>query len=138
MSVRPEAEGWKEIPVKAFFRRIGPLYARRHDDGWEYGLQTTAEHDNSAGAVHGGVLATFADQALSTVAWEAAGRIPAATVSLDLHFAAAVVPGGFVTARARVVRAARSLIFLTGQLAWEGNEVAIASGVWRITRPASA
>jgi uncharacterized protein (TIGR00369 family) len=133
----PEAAGWKEIPVKAFFRTIGPLYARRDGNGWEYGLLTTEAHDNSAGAVHGGVLATFADQAMSTVAWQAAGRKAAATVSLDLHFAAPVVPGNFITLRARLVRAGRSLIFLSAQLACEGNDIAIASGVWRITAASS-
>ena len=133
--VRPDEEGWKEIPVKAFFRRIGPLYARRRGDGWEYGLLTTDEHDNSAGVVHGGVLATFADQALSTVAWAAAGRRAASTVSLDLHFAHAVTPGQFVAARGRVVRAGASLIFLTGLLTCEGRDVAIASGVWSVARP---
>src|SRR3954463_14630655 len=131
---RPDAEGWKEIPVKAFFRRIGPLYARRSGDGWEYGLLTTDEHDNSAGKVHGGVLAAFVDQTLSTVAWEAAGRRAASTVSLDMHFVTAVIPGQLVTAQGRVVRAGSSLIFLTGLLACEGRDVAIASGIWSVVR----
>ncbi len=131
----PEAEGWKAIPVKAFFRRIGPLYSRRLETGeWAYGLLTTDEHDNSAGAVHGGVLAAFADQAFSTVAWEAAGRRAASTVSLDMHFAAAVRPGTFVTTHAQVVRAASTLIFLTGLLHSDTQDVAIASGTWRVAR----
>lgn len=132
--VDPTEDGWKEIPVKAFFRRIGPLYARRLGEGWEYGLLTTPEHDNSAGVVHGGVLAAFADQALSTVAWAAAGRRAASTVSLDLHFAAPVVPGQFVTVQGHVVRTGASLVFLTGLLACDGREVAMASGVWNILR----
>ena len=128
-------DGWKQIPVKAFFRRIGPLYARRRaDNSWEYGLLTTDEHDNSAGAVHGGVLAAFADQAFSTVAWEAAGRLAASTVSLDLHYAAGVKPGDFVTAQARVVRAGASLIFLTGVLSSNARDVAIVSGTWSVVR----
>lgn len=131
---RPDLSGWKEIPVKGFFRRIGPLYARRSEAGWEYGLQTTEEHDNSAGLVHGGVLTAFADQALSTVAWEAAGRRAASTISLDLHFASAVKPGQFVTAQGRVVRAGSTLIFLTGLLTCEGRDVAAASGVWSAAR----
>lgn len=132
---RPDTEGWKEIPVKAFFRRIGPLYARRNRNGWEYGLLTTNEHDNSAGVVHGGVLAAFADQALSTLAWEAAGRRAASTVSLDMQFARPVMPGQFVAAQGRIVRVGASLIFLTGLLTCEGRDVAAASGVWSIVRP---
>jgi uncharacterized protein (TIGR00369 family) len=130
-----EAAGWKQLPVKAFYRQIGPMYARRDGDQWEYGLQTTEAHDNSTGAVHGGVLATFADQALSTVAWEAAGRRPAATVSLNVQFAGAVRPGQFVCARGHLVRAGSSLIFLTGSLSVDGREVASVSGVWSAARP---
>ena len=130
--IDPEAEGWKQVPVRAFFCRVGPLYARRFGDGWEYGLLTTSEHDNSAGAVHGGVLATFADQALSTMAWEAAGRRAASTVSLTIHYAGAVRPGQFVSARGHVARAGASLIFLTGVLTVDDQEKAVASGVWRV------
>ena len=131
----PIADGWKETPASAFFRRIGPFYARRRaDNGWEYGMQTTEEHLNNAGAIHGGVLATFADQAFSFVAWEAAGRRALATVSLDLHFAAGAKPGDFLTAQARVVRAGASLIFLTGVLSSPEREVAIVSGAWSVVR----
>ena len=128
-------DGWKELPVKAFFRRIGPLYSRRcADKSWEYGLLTTEQHVNNAGVVHGGVLATFADQAFSTVAWEAAGRQAALTVSLDLHFAVGATPGDFVTARSRVVRAGANLIFLTGILSTPDREIAIVSGTWNVMR----
>ncbi len=130
----PAEHGWKQIPVRAFFRQIGPLYAKRSGDGWEYGLVTTEEHDNSAGRVHGGVLATFADQTFSTVAWEAAGRRAASTVSLDMQFASAVIPGQFVVARPRVVRAGNSLIFLTGLLTCGDQDVAAVSGVWGVAR----
>lgn len=133
------AAGWKQLPVKAFYRHIGPFYARRDGDDWEYGLQTTEEHDNSAGAVHGGVIATFADQALSTVAWEAAGRRRASTVSLNVQFAGAVRPGQFVSARGHLVRAGSSLIFLTGLLSVADREVATVAGVWSVARlPTSA
>lgn len=129
------ADGWKEVPVNAFFRRIGPLYSRRRaDNGREYGLQTTEEHVNNAGAIHGGVFAAFADQAFSFVAWEAAGRQAVLTVSLDLHFAAGAKPGDFLTAQARVVRAGASLIFLTGVLTSSEREVAIVSGAWSVVR----
>ncbi len=133
MSLDPAADGWKAIPVRKFFRMIGPLWARRDDDGgWIYGLLTTEEHDNGAGLVHGGVLATFVDQAFSTVAWEAAGRQAAYTVTLDIHFAGAVRPGQFVIARARVVRRASALVFLTGNVVCDEREVVIASGVWNV------
>ncbi len=131
----PAANGWKTIPVRKFFRTIGPLWARReNDNAWSYGLLTTEEHENDAGVIHGGVLATFVDQAFSTVAWEAAERQPAYTVTLDIHYAGAVRQGRFLIARARVVRRASSLIFLTGNVVCDDREVVIASGVWSVSR----
>ena len=122
--------------MKGFYPTVGPLYARRAAGGdWEYGLLTTKQHDNSAGAVHGGVLAAFMDQALSVVAWNAAGRRPASTVSLDLQFASAVRPGSFIVAQGRVVRAGKSLIFLTGLIGCDGHDVVSGSGVWSVARP---
>ena len=131
----PLDHGWKELPVRAFFRSIGPLYAKRSSVGeWEYGLLTTDQHDNSTGAVHGGVLASFMDQALSTIAWNAAGRSPASTVSLDLQFASAVRPGSFIIAQGRVVRVGKSLVFLTGLIVCDGSDVVSGSGVWSVSR----
>ena len=124
------------MPPMAFFRSIGPLYARRTETGaWEHGLLTTEQHDNGTGAVHGGVLATLMDHALSIVAWEAAGRCRASTVSLDLQFATAVRPGSFIIARGTVVRAGKSLIFLTGLIVGDGRDVVSGSGIWSIVRP---
>jgi acyl-coenzyme A thioesterase PaaI-like protein len=65
---------------------------------------------------HAGPLLTLVDHAMSTVAWEAAGRVPCVTLQLDSHFAAPVLAGQFVEARAQVARRTGSLIFMRGDL----------------------
>jgi uncharacterized protein (TIGR00369 family) len=76
-----------------------------HGDSWHYGLLTTAEHANPQGALHGGILMTFADHGLSMLAWEAAKRAPCTTIQLNTHFLAPVEPGDFVELQGDVTRA---------------------------------
>src|ERR1700722_10858138 len=114
---------------------LGSVWARRVDAGWEYGLALAADHANPAGKVHGGVLLALADHALSLVAWQAAGRVPCATIQLSMQFLRPVEPEGFLRARGEVVRLTGSLVFMRGTLtASDGVDVAAAEGICRIQR----
>lgn len=114
-----ETEAYAEWQVRStpgFIAHAGPLWARRERDGWAYGFAISTQHLNPAGVVHGGALLTLVDHAMSTVAWEAAGRLPCVTLQLDSHFAAPVLAGQFVEARAQVARRTGSLVFMRGEL----------------------
>lgn len=126
------ALGWKARSVPGFLDGIGPLWARRLDDVWEYGLLLNESHRNSAGMVHGGVVDTLADHALSALAWEAAERRPCITIQLGTHFLSPIQPGDFLEARGAVVQQGRSLIFMEGRLSVGKRDVASASGVWKL------
>lgn len=110
----------------------GPLWAAREGDGWAYGVVSTDEHLNPAGVVHGGLLATLMDHALSTLAWEAAGGAPCVTVQLDTHFLASVPPGVLIEARGRVLRRTSSLLFMHGALSVAGSDVLAAQAVMKL------
>lgn len=107
---------WQVRDLQGFIAHAGPLWARREGEGWAYGFAIGPQHLNPAGVVHGGALLTLVDHAMSTVAWEAAGRVPCVTLQLDSHFAAPVLAGQFVQARARVARRTGSLVFMRGEL----------------------
>lgn len=125
--------GWKPRELPGFIHTAGPLWIRREDEGWAYGIATTPAHANPAGLVHGGVLTTLLDHTISTVAWEAAGRKPCVTVQLDTHFLAAAAPGDFIEVRAQVLRTTASLVFLQGQLtSGSGGGIAVATAVMKI------
>lgn len=129
------AAGWKQRQLPGFIQAAGPLWTRRDGDGWTYGILAGPSHANPAGRVHGGVLATLADHAVSIGAWEAVGRRPCVTVQLDTHFLAAATPGQFIEARTRVVRATRSLVFMQAALAVGDAEIATASAVLKVVEP---
>ncbi|WP_051463555.1 PaaI family thioesterase [Acidovorax sp. JHL-3] len=110
------ATEWQVRAIRGFIAHAGPLWARREGDGWAYGFAMGPQHLNPAGVVHGGALLALVDHAMSTVAWEAAGRVPCVTLQLDSHFAAPVLPGQFVEARAQVAKRTGSLVFMRGEL----------------------
>jgi uncharacterized protein (TIGR00369 family) len=131
------AQGWRQRDLPGFAGLVGPLWTRRDDAGWAYGLLTTASHTNPAGVVHGGLLATLIDHALSAIAWEAAGRRPCVTVQLDTHFLASARVGQFLVARGTVLRASSSLVFVQGSITSDGAALVAATVVMKIVGPAS-
>lgn len=123
--------GWKVRNVPGLINRIGPLWARRRGDNWEYGLMLDESHCNSAGLIHGGIVTTLADHALSAIAWEAAERRPCVTIQLGTHFLSPIRAGSFLVAQGSVVQLGRSTLFMEGVLSVDGKKVAVASGVWK-------
>jgi acyl-coenzyme A thioesterase PaaI-like protein len=128
----PAAAGWKPLKDPGFTQHIGPIWARREGEVWIYGLLPEAKHLNSRGVVHGGMLMSFADEALSLWVWEAAERKRCATIQLDTHFLAAIRPGQFVIARGEVTRRTRSVLFVRGSFSVGEREVATAKGIWKV------
>lgn len=134
MTFDPATRGWRLMRGGALPAGIGFPWAKRSDDGWHYGLLTTAEHVNPQGVLHGGILMTFADHGLSMLAWEAAQRAPCTTIQLNSHFLAAVTPGDFVALRGEVTRATKGLVFVRGMLSVSDRYVAAVDGIWRVLR----
>jgi acyl-coenzyme A thioesterase PaaI-like protein len=134
MSYDPATDGWRLMRGGALPAAIGLPWAKRFGDTWHYGLLTTGEHANPQGALHGGILMTFADHALSLFAWEAASRAPCTTIQLNTHFLAAVELGDFVALRGEVTRATKGLVFVRGLLSVGDRDVAAVDGIWRILR----
>ena len=129
------ATGWRRRTLPGFAGLIGPLWTRQEDAGWAYGILAGEQHTNPAGVIHGGLMTTLIDHALSAIAWEAMDRRACVTVQLDTHFLSGVRPGQFIEARGRVVRAASSLVFMHGQLSVDDTEVLTACAVLKVLAP---
>jgi uncharacterized protein (TIGR00369 family) len=128
------AQGWKQRQLAGFIETAGPLWTRREADGWAYGLLLGPEHANPAGVAHGGSLVTLADHAISTVAWEAAGRTPCVTVQLDTHFLSSARPGDFVEARAQVRHRSGGMVFMQGTVSVGDRLVLAAQAVMKVVQ----
>ncbi len=77
---------------------------------------------------------TFADRACGMTARYVSGRPKLATVQLDTHFVEAGKIGETLTTRPRVVRATRSLIFVSAEVTVDKRCIAMASGVFKILK----
>lgn len=128
----PVPDGWKPMRLRDFSEFIGPFLYRREGEGYRYAFEAGQRHANVNGVLHGGMLVTFADQALGSTVYEAVGRRKCATAQLNTHFLGPVKPGDFVECEAEVVRVTRSLVFMRGMLRVGDRRVLSADGVWKI------
>jgi len=129
------AAGWVRGSGENFVGLVGPFWARLDGDATRYGFLAERRHLNRGGRVHGGMVMTFADQALGNAALAANEDRPQVTVQLDTHFISGVKEGEFVEARCRVVRKTQALLFMAAELVVAGRVVATSAGVWKMREP---
>jgi uncharacterized protein (TIGR00369 family) len=125
----PAANGWERVQGHNFGELVGPIW-RRGDA--LFGFVSTDKHRNHRGIVHGGMLTTFADQAMGMTGRRATGEKPHATIEINMQFIGAVKVGDFVEAHCEIVRETRSLLFIESKLKVGSRIVATASGIWKI------
>jgi acyl-coenzyme A thioesterase PaaI-like protein len=129
-----KASGWTIVETTGFLSLVGPLWQRVVDGEHEYALIAQDKHHNRRGLVQGGVLMTFADRACGMTARYVSGRPKLATVQFDTHFVEAGKIGEILTSKPRVVRATRSLIFVSAEVTVDKRCIAMASGVFKILK----
>lgn len=121
-------------PYEAF---MGPFFDKRVEgpDGEEeiwMAFRVDDRHLNMREVVHGGMLATFADAILGTVAWQATGREPCVTLSMQMNFLKGAREGDLVECRAKLTRKTRSVLFVAGEFFVGDDIIMTASSLWKI------
>jgi uncharacterized protein (TIGR00369 family) len=125
-------EGWRMREVSGFAEHVGPLWMRGTGKDAIFGLEVAEIHLNRRGHLHGGMLATFADNSLAmTISAAVPGR-SIATIQLNVHFVAPARLGDFVEAHSEVVKATRSLVFVRGRFSVGRTVIGEADGIWKI------
>jgi uncharacterized protein (TIGR00369 family) len=128
--------GAEEISRAGFNRHIGPLYQLHDPQAHRFAFVVENNHMNSAGTVHGGMLIALADVAMSRTARLASNAATCRTVSLSCDFLAPGHLGDEVIATVRVTRLARTMVFLSAELAAAGRLLLVATGAWRVRQGA--
>lgn len=132
--------GFGAVFHTGFNAHIGPVFGRFPAAGQggaaEFLFTVARHHLNGGGMVHGGLLMSLADIALGSTVFEAIGRKPAATVSLNCDFIAAGRLGDRIEGEVRITRQTRSIVFVEGTLAAARSEGKVtllsATGVWKV------
>lgn len=119
-----------------FETMAGPFYYRLDERGRaQSAFQPRADHCNVSGALHGGLLMTFADFTLFALAHHELGEASAVTLSCTTDFVSAGLPGPIVAGEGEVIRATKSLIFVRGALVQTDKPVASFSGILKKLHP---
>ena len=129
-----KTSGWTIVETSGFLSLVGPLWQRVVDGEHEYAIEAQDKHHNRRGLVQGGLLMTFADRSCGMTARYVSGRQTLATVQMDTHFVDSGKIGEILISKPRVVRATRSLIFLTTEVTANERCIAMASGVFKILK----
>lgn len=127
-----EAEGWKPRALAGYAGLIGPLWTRREAEGWAYGILVGEQHLNPAKIVHGGLLMSLMDHALSSIAWESVGRQTCVTVQMDSKFMASAGSDQFLKATGRVVTVTPTMVFVNGEVCAAERTLISASALLKI------
>lgn len=129
----PAAKGWTiRDDEPGFIDLVGPLWQHGEGESIAFGIVVQEKHLNRRNVVHGGMIMTFADQALGLTAREVTGGLAQATIQLDTHFIAPAVAGEFISVKAEVVRRTRSILFMRGTLSVGERAIASSQGIWKM------
>ena len=124
---------WRTVTGGGFNDHVGPVQFAQVDDGdYRFALQLEDRHMNATGVAHGGLLMSLADTGMGTAAFTAAGERPVATIDFECDFIAPGKNGQMLHGQARVVRKARELLFMQGDIYADSRHVLRASGIWVI------
>ena len=129
-----KASGWTIVDTTGFLSLVGPLWQRTVNGESELALITEDKHHNRRGLVQGGVIMTFADRTCGMTARYVSSRPTLATIQLDTHFVESGKIGETLLSKPRVVRATRSLIFISTEVTVDKRCIAMASGVFKILK----
>lgn len=119
-----------------FLDHGGPYYLGPEVEGVRVvGLLIMPHHINYRDAAHGGVIATFADVALSHAVYDAERpRLAPSTVTLTVNYLAGAKLGDWLEARVRIDRLGGRTAYASGGV-WRGEEqLATMSGVFAFKR----
>lgn len=124
-------DGWTAFGDPGFVALTGPVFHRTVEGRKHFAFRAEAKHANLVGIVHGGMLVTFADRALSIVARDAIGGADCVTIEMSLQFVGAGRIGAVIETVPEIVRRTSSLIFVRTVLTSGDRTLAAISGIWK-------
>lgn len=119
-----------------------PLYSQRMNDRVRIGVRLSEAHCNSRGLVHGGLIASLADNAmgLSCVAVMQANNLEVmglVTISLRTDYIGTAKLGEWLYVDTDYVKAGKSIGFTRAMIYGDGKVIAKADANFKVIRPRS-
>ena len=116
-----------------------PLYRRLSGDTVVLGVRAAAQHCNSRGFVHGGLISALADTAMGLSCVRRLGDgASLVTVSLSVDFLGSALTGQWLEFDTVFVKPGGTLCFTQAFVTADGQPCARADAVFRVVRRAAA
>ena len=113
---------------------VGPFYFKQEDDGsYRSAFISEKRHMNGGGALHGGLLMSFADFALFAISRDHIDGM-AVTVGFNSEFVSAGPQDALIEATGEVTKATGSLLFVRGKIFSGGETILVFSGILKKIR----
>ena len=126
-------EGWRTTASSGFTAEVGALWVRQDGEQVAVAMTTAERHCNHlAHTVHGGVLMTFADNALGFAVVHSLGAPRCVTLSLQTQFISPGKVGEVLWCRPEIVRKGRRTVFVRGLICAGDRTVASVEGIWSV------
>lgn len=110
-----------------------PLYSRRTDDAVILGLRLAPAHTNSRGLIHGGLIASLADNAMGySCAQQMKWKSSLVTISLSVDFAGSAGIGQWLAVESDVIRTGGTVCFAQSLIKADDAIIARASATFRV------
>lgn len=110
-----------------------PLYAKKTDKAVILGLRLATPHTNSRGLIHGGLIASLADNAMGYSCAQAMGNLTSlVTISLTVDFLGNAQLGQWLAVESDVIKTGSTICFVQSLIKADDAVIARASGTFRV------
>jgi len=110
-----------------------PLYSKKTDKSVSIGLRLARPHTNSRGLIHGGLIASLADNSMGYSCGQAMGWTTSfVTVSLAVDYIGSAQIGQWLAVECEVIRTGSTLCFAQSLIKADNVAIARANGTFRV------
>jgi uncharacterized protein (TIGR00369 family) len=110
-----------------------PLYSKRTDKAVIVGLRLAKPHTNARGLIHGGLIASLADNAMGYSCGQVlGGKFSLLTVSLAVDFVGSAQIGQWLAVEPEVIRTGSTICFAQSLIKADDAVIARANGTFRV------
>jgi uncharacterized protein (TIGR00369 family) len=110
-----------------------PLYSRKTDKAVIMGLRLAKPHTNARGLIHGGLIASLADNAMGYSCAQALGWASSlVTISLAVDFVGSAEIGQWLAVESEVIRTGSTICFAQSLIKADDAVIARANGTFRV------
>ncbi len=125
--------GYRETKLADPFEiYLGPIHETGEAPERRFALLIDDRHVNRRLVMHGGMMMTYADATLGSLAADLSNGVMSVTLNMQSQFLAPAKLGRVIEVKPELTRRTRSMLFIRGDFTVEGEIVMTASSVWKM------